>query len=62
MAAQIVIKLDDAGKLSVTGPLDQKILCYGLLEAARDIVRLHEAEPPRRVSIAEPFLRPGRPV
>jgi hypothetical protein len=37
---QIVISLDQVtNKISVNGPIQNKILCYGLLEAAKDAVR-----------------------
>ena len=38
METVITITLKD-GQLAVTGPLDNKLLMYGLLEAAKDIVR-----------------------
>ena len=46
---KIEIVLKD-GTLSVTGVLDNKLLCYGLLEAAKDVVRNHRSE--RRVEPA----------
>ena len=36
----IVITLGPNG-LSVTGPLDDKVVCYGMLDAAKDIVQEH---------------------
>ena len=41
MAMELIIRIDDAGQLSVSGPIDNKIVCYGLLEAARDAVQAH---------------------
>lgn len=29
------------GDLHVQGPLDQQVLCYGMLERARDLVQAH---------------------
>ena len=42
--AQIVISLLDTGEVGVQAPLTDKVLCYGLLEAAKDAVR--EYQPP----------------
>lgn len=41
MPLELIIRVDDAGRLNVTGPLHDKVLCYGLLEAARDAVQEH---------------------
>lgn len=37
--AQLTITLDQTGKISVSGPIDNKLLAYGLLEAARDAIK-----------------------
>lgn len=42
---KLVITLSPDGKLNVGGPLANKLLCYGMLEQARDVVRQFE-EPP----------------
>lgn len=36
---QLLIEITDAGEVSVTGPITEKLLCYGLLEAAKDAIR-----------------------
>lgn len=36
---QIVIALEDNGSVSVQGPLHEKVVMFGLLEAAKDAVR-----------------------
>ena len=33
------------GQIAVNGPLDQKVLCYGLLEAARDTIKDLKPQP-----------------
>lgn len=33
-----IILLPD-GKVTITGPINQKLLCYGLLESARDAIK-----------------------
>lgn len=32
------------GKVEVTGPLDDQLTCYGLLEIARDVVHANAAQ------------------
>lgn len=40
---QLVIDFGPHG-VRVTGPMDNQVLCYGLLEIARDVVRAHAAK------------------
>lgn len=35
----IIIKMDEQGRVDVTGPLHNKIVCYGLLEFAKQIIK-----------------------
>ena len=35
---QFVISLYEDGNINVVGPINDKLLCYGMLEVARDIV------------------------
>jgi len=42
MEIKITVRLDETGNISVDGPLDNKILCYGLLEAAKDAIKAFE--------------------
>jgi hypothetical protein len=30
-----------AGKINVTGPIQDKVFCYGLIEAAKDAIRTY---------------------
>jgi hypothetical protein len=48
---QIIIELDAQGQISVGGPIHDKVLCYGLLEAAKDAVRDHVARLAREKTI-----------
>lgn len=41
--ATLTITLNDQGRLSVTGPIENKVLCYGLLGAARDEISSYKA-------------------
>ena len=38
---KLTITLSPNGQVSVTGPIDNAMLCYGLLEVAKDVVRTH---------------------
>lgn len=39
---QLVIDYDPhSNQIGVSGPVDQKTLCYGLLESAKDAIRDH---------------------
>jgi hypothetical protein len=40
---EIVITMDEAGRVSVNGPLENKILCFGLLEVAKEAIKDFEA-------------------
>lgn len=42
--AQIVVTVFDTGEIGVQAPMTDKLLCYGMLEAAKEAVR--EYEPP----------------
>lgn len=44
----LTITVTMEGQLNVNGPLQDKMLCYGLLELAKDAIRAHQ-EPPRVV-------------
>lgn len=52
MAMQLVIDVSDGGQVSVTGPIENKILCFGLLKVAEQVVAAHGQEQ------ASPILRP----
>ena len=48
---QLVIEFDDAtGAISMQGPLQQRMLCYGMLEMARTIVDKRGMETPAKPS------------
>lgn len=42
MPFQIVITMEDTGQIKMTAPMDQKIVCYGMLEIARCLVDAHK--------------------
>jgi hypothetical protein len=41
MAIELKITMDDAGHIGLSGPLQNIIMVYGLLEAAKDALRAH---------------------
>ncbi|MFW6206963.1 MAG: hypothetical protein ACOC5J_03420 [Gemmatimonadota bacterium] len=45
--AKMEIRLTDEGEVRVRGPLQNPLLCYGLLEAAKDAIRENKATGPR---------------
>lgn len=63
--AQLVITLAADGTVGVNGPIQDKILCYGLLECARDAINGYAAKQARSpivpASAADPFLMARRP-
>ncbi len=38
LIATLVIEFDNLGDINVNGPITNKMLCYGMLENARDVV------------------------
>lgn len=50
---EFVIRLTDAGQCEVGGPIHDKVLTYGTLAAAADVVReYHEKKAQARVQLA----------
>lgn len=44
MAMTLTILLDDTGAIKVDGPIDNPLVCYGLLACAQDAIRNHAAQ------------------
>lgn len=43
--AELIIRLTIEGKIEVSGPIENKLICYGLLEAGRDAIKeFHDAK------------------
>lgn len=43
--AELIIRLTTEGKIEVQGPIENKLVAYGLLEATRDAIReFHDAK------------------
>lgn len=56
MPIELKIVQDDAGQVLVTGPVGNKLLCYGLLEAARDAVQTYHEQAKKLVQPASLVL------
>ncbi len=52
MAVQLVLTLEDNGSLSVAGPLDNLLQCYGMLGLAKDALKDYAAAKQARVQVA----------
>ena len=50
----LLIELGDNGSINVTGPLHDKILCYGLIELAKQTIE--KAIPKEQSAIIKPGL------
>jgi len=46
---ELAIVMDEAGRVAVSGPIDQTALCYGLLEVAKDAIRTHAEQARNRL-------------
>ncbi len=46
---KLVITIDRNGVARVEGPLTNRLLCYGMLEEAREIIRTYDATKTPRV-------------
>lgn len=53
---KLVITTTPEGAVTVEGPIDQPILCYGLLGVAHDVIRDHCE---RKARTAEPLVKPA---
>lgn len=53
---RLIVTLSEDGKVNVNGPLTDKILCYGLLEAAKDAVKNFSLE---KSNIVRPIVMPN---
>jgi hypothetical protein len=42
---EMKITIDDAGRVNVNGPIANNLLCYGMLEMAKDAIASFNAKP-----------------
>jgi hypothetical protein len=60
---ELTIFVDDTGEIKVEGPIDNRVLCYGLLAVAYDAIQKHHEEKGQIVApVTAPLsvLRGGR--
>lgn len=56
---ELKITMDDKGQIGVNGPLKDKVLCYGLLEVARDAIKAFGERPASGIiPVGAPLLVP----
>lgn len=48
---KLTIEMLPGGRLNVSGPIENKILCFGLLETAKDIIRDHVAKEASKIVV-----------
>ncbi len=56
---KLTITLSPNGKVQVEGPVDQVMLCFGLLEVAKDVIRTHAQKQAESPIIPLHALLPG---
>ena len=56
IAARLIITIDKKGGLKVEGPINDTILCFGLMEAAKDVIRGYAAQQRAQKKIEIPRL------
>jgi hypothetical protein len=54
IVAQITVTMTDDGKVNVNGPMENKILAYGLLEVGKEVVRAFNDQQAKLVQPAPP--------
>ncbi len=54
IVAQLAITMDDAGRINVNGPIENRVLCYGLLEAAKDAIKSHAEQSAQLITTLPP--------
>jgi hypothetical protein len=42
---QLIITMDDAGNVSVSGPIENKLLCFGMIELAKLAIQNYVPSP-----------------
>jgi hypothetical protein len=57
--ATLTLEFMDDSSVNVTGPLSNKMLCYAMLEMARDVVQKHAAAEQARIEVPQMQIVPG---
>jgi hypothetical protein len=53
MAVKIEIVLGDDGKVTVNGPLTNKIICFGMLTVAQQVIEAYVPQPKSLIEVPE---------
>lgn len=56
--ARLIISLEPNGQVTVNGPIANKLLCYGLLEAAKDAIKEWKPAETNRIVVPQ-FVPPA---
>ncbi len=59
MEMTLTITLTGDGRISVSGPIDNGVIAYGMLELGRQAIQQHIASKTTRVQLATPADAPG---
>jgi len=55
---RLVIDFDpQTGAVNLSGPIENKLLCYGLLELAKECIQNHAKQQKNQILVARPALR-----
>lgn len=54
IVAKLEILLDDTGQIVVNGVIDNRLLAYGLLEVARDVIQERATQMQRKIQVPGP--------
>ncbi len=56
---KLTITLSPDGHVGVQGPIDEVMLCFGLLEVAKDVIRTHAQQQAESAIVPLHALLPG---
>ncbi len=56
---KLTITLSPNGGVQVHGPIDNAMLCYGLLEVAKDVIRMHVQKKAASAIVLPRIVLPG---
>lgn len=57
IAAQLVIALNDDGTVGVNGPIENRMLVFGMMELAKDAINQHAKDSQKRILEVPPGMR-----
>ena len=54
---KLIVELDpQTGAVTVNGPINDQIFCFGMLELAKEAIRTHAKEQNQRILVARPKI------